>query len=324
MDDEIFLGLTEQNLAEIVPKLGPRMKILTRIKKHRLNSSIGSTSSNFSMSQGSSDIELSDMDSIGSATKKRKITCSPLEDLEDFLNSSSIGAVVLRAQRRFNYISSDQRNHLVRICIDRLIDTHGRLRNEHFEKLSENIVSLFPNESKGVYYIPPNSGKKMSNGKLVDRYRNVRRIITSSSKEDKEQEKEAEGGEVDTQLKTNLLFLQHNTEPWTKVLECWQTTLTLRKADLSEGTNLKAVFLKWPCLSTNLGWQLFERDFDMLYPDKLTTLIEIWDDMAPKLWDLVLRHRNSPLGASYNEAAGKYYCLHSSYCIFTLECWTPI
>ena len=292
-------------MQEVVPKLGPRMKILQKINLHRLNNSLGSTNSLGTATLESSEFE-TDTESTGSAKKKRKsVPCSPLTNLRSFLETKQIGGVLLRAQERFGYITSDHRNSLVRIIVDYLIESNERYKNDDFDQIAENIVNLFPRETKGIYYIPPNLVKKMSNGKLVDRYRNVRRVITSATKKQEEVEaSKAEESQVDSAVKADILWLSHNSEPWAQVIEKWNSTYVARKDDLIEGENLKSLFQKWPCLSGPLGWQLFEADFDKIYPGKANVLLEEWPNLATQLWKLILKHRANPLTGAYEDAPG--------------------
>lgn len=61
-----------------------------------------------------------------------------------------------------------------------------------FEILADKICDLFPNENKATYYIPRVPGNKKKSplnakGKLVDKYRNLRRmykLCTSTSVSD--------------------------------------------------------------------------------------------------------------------------------------------
>ena len=297
--------LTEDNIKEVIPKLGPRLRIIKKLNEHRLNSSQASSNLSIADTLGNdtSDYEFSDIEvSSQGSSKMRKVMSSPLIDLKGFLSASKLGSVILGAQKQFNKISHEQRNHLVRICIDSLVESHDKLRNDHLEKLADKIVELFPLESKGVYYIPPNLAKKMSNGKLVDRYRNVRRVINSGKKEE---EKDGIVSALDDKMKDNLLYLKHNTTPWAKIKDLWEATHNIRIKEMDKGLNVKDIFLKWKCLSSELGWELLDLDFELNYPEKKNLLMLQWPELAVKLWSILSRHKTNPLKGSYEEANGK-------------------
>ncbi|XP_073822254.1 uncharacterized protein isoform X2 [Musca autumnalis] len=77
-------------------------------------------------------------------------------------------------------------------------DLNKRLLKEHFIKLSEDIVDLFPFEIKETYYIPFQEGR-LSKGKLYDAYRNYRRQLKSGGLMDTGENSEPENSN-DTEM----------------------------------------------------------------------------------------------------------------------------
>lgn len=86
---------------------------------------------------------------------------------------------------------------------------HSHLIPTDFEILSEKIVELFPTETKSTYYIPripatntPSKTAINAKGKLIDKYRNLRRLynlndrlnISSTSSNEQQEPNIADAG----------------------------------------------------------------------------------------------------------------------------------
>ena len=90
---------------------------------------------------------------------------------------NKIGKAILNAYKSNQILDKNQRTSLVHMIIDASIQHRDVLHNSDLNVLASKRVEVFPNENKGTYYIPPGENKKLSNGKLVDRYRNARRML---------------------------------------------------------------------------------------------------------------------------------------------------
>lgn len=53
-----------------------------------------------------------------------------------------------------------------------------RIKTEEFQEWAEEIVTIFKYENTSIYYVPYNAKvKRFANGKLWDKYNNIRKLI---------------------------------------------------------------------------------------------------------------------------------------------------
>lgn len=161
------------------------------------------------------------------------------------------------------------------------IECFSRLRQEEFNILGSKIIGLFPTETLGVYYCPPikkseNPFKKsvMAKGKLVNQMRNIlfRSGDTVARRSEKRKIEDLEGDRrvvprndntgsdstmfwnilirilfvIETQNE-DILWLKHNYEPWSTVLEKWKNTYQFRI--LNTAHTVEEYFKCWPILN---------------------------------------------------------------------------
>ncbi|XP_030763798.1 uncharacterized protein LOC115888271 [Sitophilus oryzae] len=169
-------------------------------------------------------------------------------DLKTLLLTSPLGKSILNYYKINNKLDNIRRNRLVSIIVKHLYNhiVKNRLQQDEYNSLAAKIVLLFPTEPMGVYYCPP--VKKacspfhkpvMAKGKLVNHCRNILFRSGDTQKQRKrahEDEDEESFGIVPKQKEDNLedtfkeeiAWLQHNTEPWNKVMEYWTRTWEVR------------------------------------------------------------------------------------------------
>ena len=99
-------------------------------------------------------------------------------NVEEFLNSSLIGRGILHKYSTTSKFDTSTRADLVRLLIDAVLSRHDIFTSKMAESLAEEIIKVFPSECKGAYYYPAITQKKNSGGKLLNRYRNIRRRYT--------------------------------------------------------------------------------------------------------------------------------------------------
>ncbi|CAH1102910.1 unnamed protein product [Psylliodes chrysocephalus] len=188
-EDSLFL-LTEDNIKEIIPTIGPRLKILKRIQEHKEQEKqvsiivdelpSVSTNSEFSVSSNATmednleiETELENLfnestqpaslSSFGQCSllpvqvpeeqPRKKIKLNPAfpEGLEAILKRSVDGRIVLLHK---NNLNNDMRQKLCKEIINYFLTICDDCTLNLFVEAAEEICQLFPNESKEIYYIP--------------------------------------------------------------------------------------------------------------------------------------------------------------------------
>ncbi|XP_045478805.1 uncharacterized protein LOC123683860 isoform X2 [Harmonia axyridis] len=166
-------------------------------------------------------------------------------DLECLLQSTLLGRAVIQSYRSSEVLDTKCQSLLVEIIITHLLNSNQqRLLNDDFNDLAEKIIILFPNEVKGVYYIPPlrkrHSSENISGvskGKLVDKYRNTLTLlrkcgVLKSSRKGEVQNRSSddsdEGEKISENENGSFVWLKNRTEPWTEVEKHWDRSFNFR------------------------------------------------------------------------------------------------
>ncbi|XP_044752694.1 uncharacterized protein LOC123312369 [Coccinella septempunctata] len=210
-------------------------------------------------------------------------------DMESILKKTPEGNVLLYNRAKLN---NDYRNKLSKILVNELIFATGKsIKREAFVKVCEEIVQLFPNEVTETYYIPYVSSKhglrkQAARGKLWSRYLNVRALLRMTS-DPKKIESEVEGEREDSdELKNDLIFLESAVEPFVRILESWERTFDYRQNLFKEPSfEIDKIFNKFPCLKMPYALELFEADFNRIYPEK----IDIVYSEGPKICRAIIK-----------------------------------
>lgn len=118
-----------------------------------------------------------------------------------------------------------------------------------------------------MYYVPPTKNS-ISKGKLVDKQRNLIRILRKydaypKSSRTKKARLDKPPSEVPATVKASQAWLKNNSEPFTEVLAHWEKTYELRKgfADL----DIKSIFEEWPSLMLPEGPSLVSQSYMSVY-----------------------------------------------------------
>ncbi|KAJ8930809.1 hypothetical protein NQ314_016341 [Rhamnusium bicolor] len=166
-----------------------------------------------------------------------------------------------------------------------IVSQASRLKNDDYNILTAKIITLFPTETVGTYYVHPikksNSptGRPLfARGKLVDKRRNLLHkcgdvfLIRKRKKEKDGQEITKRRCEevVDYQQNDDVVWLQVNSEPWAIVIEKWNKTFDIRR---NQKHNTVEEFIKaWPILN--------DLRADVLSPGEIEDLIKKQQDRA--------------------------------------------
>ncbi|KAJ8910967.1 hypothetical protein NQ315_003660 [Exocentrus adspersus] len=245
--------------------------------------------------------------------KKRKLesqfTTVFSENLENILEKTPDGKLILKGQKK---LTNDLRQKLVKIVINDLVAQHMsqgqiELKSQTFVQAAQEIIKLFPSEQADTYYIPycsPKTGlRQPARGKLWSRYVNVKAALRLADLPPKAplsirgDEKE----NVSEESEAQLAFLKIGVEPYTKVLQAWQDTHSLRR-NLYKNKTLDDIYENFPCLKTQYGIELhaseigcstkveielklLEIDFNLSYPDKIDVIYTEW----PKISNAIIK-----------------------------------
>ncbi|XP_044263763.1 uncharacterized protein LOC123010733 [Tribolium madens] len=213
-------------------------------------------------------------------------------DLQQFLNATNAGRFVLETYSKTKTLTTKTRNMLVNLIINSAMAEarNGKLTAEDFENLSNKICDLFKCEHTGTYYIPRCSGagpskKKPVNakGKLVDKYRNLKRLynITKDYKENLETDNELSNNPVTDDMDASAKWLKHWNEPFDTVLLHWDNSFYMRR-----NSTVKTVdqFLsEWPILKHQVATVLIDTDFKKMFPNAATKMYLKWELFYNKL-----------------------------------------
>lgn len=98
----------------------------------------------------------------------RRFFCND-QTLKEFIISHSKTHVIYESYLVTKKLNPDDRSRLVAVIIDGLLDRHDKVSKEVLIELSENIVEIFPTESKATYYHYNKEESKNAKGKIHDR-----------------------------------------------------------------------------------------------------------------------------------------------------------
>lgn len=240
-----FSQLTELDsdlLKELIPKLGHRMKLLKYIKTLKTEKKVQQIVEN--------EIE-DDFENPAKVAKlvEEKTFFPHGASTLQFLTSSRTGNAIIITYQRNKDLSDGQRSKIIHILTEVLVNRHEKLTSLQLDLLSDDIVEIFPTETKGTYYLPREDGRKIIGGRLIERFRNQRKLITEADKINLNAKKEHVVSESEV---ASIAWLKSSCDPWTKVLDHWSNTTDLRKESIS----IHQYFQDFPCLSLPLGYTL--------------------------------------------------------------------
>lgn len=202
-------------------------------------------------------------------------------DLKTLLLTSPLGKSILTYYKTYNKLDNTRRNRLVSIIVKHLYNyiVKNRLRQEEYNSLAAKIVLLFPTEPMGLYYCPPikksispHHKPVTAKGKLVNHCRNILFKSGDTTKQRQSQDEDNNDGVVPNKCrrlnfeddhKEEITWLEHNTEPWEKVIEYWNKTYEVRSS--SDGTTVSEYLKQWPVLNDLRSPVLINLDFEKKY-----------------------------------------------------------
>lgn len=107
-------------------------------------------------------------------------------DIESILKKDLIGRALLQKGLK-NILNNSDRDKISDILVAKLLNTfNGKLTQQQFNTIAQNLVKIIPGEKKTTYFIPPIKKKdslrnksEPARGKLVEKYRNKLHLIRS-------------------------------------------------------------------------------------------------------------------------------------------------
>lgn len=123
-----------------------------------------------------------------------------------------------------------------------------RVSSADFQKWAEEIVSLFKYETISTYYVPSNAKqKRLANGKLWDKYNNLKRYIKKQTIVENK-ENTPENPDYEEALLT-LRAIQPNDPA---LLKLWEETFSARR----KGTSIAQYYDEYPILKSSIATSL--------------------------------------------------------------------
>ncbi|KAF5278697.1 hypothetical protein FQR65_LT15585 [Abscondita terminalis] len=220
----------------------------------------------------------------GISSENTLCTKIPRCKLLNQLNSCNEGKEILA---HYNIHGHLKRRLLVKLLIDKELeeDPDKRIPRQRFLQLAQDIRQIFQEEEECTYYIPPKrdyNGKPISaHGKLWDRYINTRtkyRNLSLIKRKSKDVEIIDVIDLIDQEENIQRhIFLKHNNQPWTTVIEYWKSTTFIRQRQYKESnTQTHDYFKLYPPLSLPSGHSLISMDFNNIYPNYENKLFFGW------------------------------------------------
>lgn len=138
------------------------------------------------------------------------------------------------------------------------------IKGDLLKQVATEVKSIFPSENSETYFIPYNSAqKKGPKGKLYTKFINTKASLKltnfcsnkSNTKSIDSIEDACKNIDKTVIEEKHMEFLRIGTEPYSRVLEAWESTFKLRRK-LYQNSPLSKVYEDFPCLKLNEGLEL--------------------------------------------------------------------
>ncbi|KAB0805329.1 hypothetical protein PPYR_02299, partial [Photinus pyralis] len=223
-------------------------------------------------------------------------------DLRTLLQTTPMGSSILKYYQQHNILDHTRRTRLVDIIIKHMYSyiIKNRMKHEEYNQVAAKIISLFPRECLGTYYVPPIRksesiiGKSvLARGKLVDKVRNLIHKCEEANPKRKRRSKESNDSTDEILEKRgrvnndDMTWLKVNSEPWAEVMEKWNNTYDLRRCD-KDCPTVQEYLERWPILRDLRSDVLINQDFRKLFPEKELKLYTKWESFFEVVANLKL------------------------------------
>ncbi|XP_071574677.1 uncharacterized protein [Temnothorax nylanderi] len=182
-----------------------------------------------------SELSILEINRIPSVAKKSR--------LYSLLMSKVSGRTIISSYEAGGLNESSRRKLAALVIEDELGgDIHMKIKTQRFLALRDEIVSIFPEESKEVYYVPYekiNGVNYLARGKLLDKYYNLVKTLKRSGvnrgscSSENNPANEQDVSEITTEIiSKSLRWLAVCVEPWQMVEHHWALTSKHRMKEL--------------------------------------------------------------------------------------------
>ncbi|KAL4703133.1 hypothetical protein ACJJTC_014844 [Scirpophaga incertulas] len=278
IEPEHLGSLTDDNLKELCPLMGVRIKLKKKISEF-LDSLVSrmyincvfyfqATTDTATSASSNTDYDFS---SVPEQVPDLDISLSDILiapqfqnfDLKTLLETSPCGKSILQFYNTNGCLDTKRRNRLTDIIIRHLFTfiVNKRLTYDDYTVLSGKIITLFPKESAATYFTRPIKKSDSFIGKSVP----AKGSITEVNPE-------------------HVTWLQQNQHPWEEVVEKWRATASFRHE--KEYDNVAHFIQEWSILNNPKAVQLIDEDFNILFPGRQDCFRQNWQPFCKKIFQL--------------------------------------
>lgn len=288
IDTAALLIMKPENLKELCPQLGVRIKVQQHIEDLKSTAIVIevprtiSTATTVPVEHESDilmvdsldwkDLVVSSHSSVDDSTTSDKRKLDTTYDnnkkicatnffennvsLLEFLNGSSKGQTVVASYNKNQVLDAVDRRMLVHLVIDGLLDRHETVRGNMFLELAEEIVYIFPTEAVSTYYYFNRNISKNIKGKLIDRYKNERQYRQKNKPKNERIVNIEQPPMVSDDIQSKINWLRNSQEPWRQVQQYWLQTYDVHYGDFIGQKQLPELVNAWPLLKHAKGYTL--------------------------------------------------------------------
>lgn len=176
-------------------------------------------------------------------------------DLKTLLEASPLGSLIINYYGKHKSLDNSKRTLLVDIICKKIYNyvVKHRLTHSDYNVLTAKIITLFPMETAGIYYVPAISKKnsitnkpQVAKGRLVDKIRNLLRLSREIQKEKTMSTTHLSEMNITEDIREHKTWLDTRIEPWAEVIEKWKYTFNMRK--VGKASTVDDFFSQWPIL----------------------------------------------------------------------------
>ncbi|KAK3924516.1 Cystathionine gamma-lyase [Frankliniella fusca] len=288
--------MTNADIERIFTKPGPRQLFTSNLSNFKKDKTVNIASEE---SEIESDI------TFAPRTKKRRLDNAnlalilnetALNEIHGALQKSLPGTIVLAHYKAHKVLDDYTRNILCSEVIQhKLKDDYSKaLERADYNFLADQILELFPSESKATWYEEvKKKNHSVVQGRLRTKYYSIRKGLMNALLISKPNNTESAESELNfddlgpDEEDVDFCWLLNNYDPWDTVVEKWELTILRRKKHLLSCERIYEFIQKFPCLKEPLGWKLLAADGIRSQPQLELSLRESWPEYSKFLLTII-------------------------------------
>ncbi|KAK3922334.1 Oocyte zinc finger protein [Frankliniella fusca] len=292
--------ISEEAVRKLIPKEGPR----TLFNHHWNNFKNSDKRTERPSASGDDDDDNGNANIVNPRAKRRKLDNSQLqlllsveEGLHGTLKKSLPGLMVLGHFKAHEALDDHTRDLLCAQVLFKELenDYNKKIDRARFESLANDIVALFPSETKETWFDVIKKGNATAvQGRLRFKYYAIRRglikslLIPNRNLDDSREavDSDSEQQEEDSD-DPSLVWLLENQSPWDEVEVKWEETRRRRLRVLQKCPQVFEYIEKFPSLKQPAGWQLIASDGVNEEPNLDLDLATLWVPYSKFLLTLI-------------------------------------